>query len=44
MADGTQRENSRMNFHGCLENVQYNGVNVINLAKRKQLTTVVSSD
>ncbi|KAB5543336.1 hypothetical protein PHYPO_G00077880 [Pangasianodon hypophthalmus] len=39
-ADGTQRENSRRNFHGCLENVQYNGVNVIVLAKRKQLTVV----
>ncbi|XP_058268680.1 contactin-associated protein-like 4 isoform X3 [Hemibagrus wyckioides] len=39
-ADGTQRENSRRNFHGCLENVQYNGVNVIELAKNKQLTVV----
>lgn len=44
MADGTQRENSRRNFHGCLENVQYNGVNVIDLAKNKQLTTVVRND
>ncbi|KAK3521327.1 hypothetical protein QTP70_003170 [Hemibagrus guttatus] len=39
-ADGTQRENSRRNFHGCLENVQYNGINVIELAKSKQLTVV----
>lgn len=43
MPEGTQGENSRRNFHGCLENVQYNGVNVIGMAERKQLTVVVSS-
>ncbi|XP_046717176.1 contactin-associated protein-like 4 isoform X2 [Silurus meridionalis] len=39
-ADGTQGENSERKFHGCLENVQYNGINVIDLAKRNQLTAV----
>ncbi|XP_062870599.1 contactin-associated protein-like 4 isoform X2 [Trichomycterus rosablanca] len=31
-------ENSRRKFHGCLENVLYNNVNVIELAKEKRLT------
>ncbi|TSM28159.1 Contactin-associated protein-like 5 [Bagarius yarrelli] len=39
-ADGTRRENSRGNFYGCLENVQYNGVNILHLAKNKLLPVV----
>ncbi|RXM29007.1 Contactin-associated protein-like 5, partial [Acipenser ruthenus] len=33
----------RKNFHGCIENLYYNGVNIINLAKRRkpQIYTVV---
>ncbi|XP_038835393.1 contactin-associated protein-like 5 [Salvelinus namaycush] len=27
----------RKNFHGCIENLYYNGVNIINLAKRRKL-------
>lgn len=32
------------NFHGCIENLNYNGVNVIDMAKRRkpQIYTVVS--
>ncbi|GAA6082134.1 contactin-associated protein-like 5 isoform X1, partial [Tachysurus ichikawai] len=34
----------RKNFHGCMENLYYNGVNIIDLAKRKkpQIYSVVS--
>lgn len=33
----------RENFHGCLENLYYNGVNIIDMAKRRkpQIYTVV---
>ncbi|XP_041726224.2 contactin-associated protein-like 5 [Coregonus clupeaformis] len=27
----------RKNFHGCIENLYYNGINIINLAKRRKL-------
>lgn len=35
----------RRNFHGCMENLYYNGVNVIDLAKRRkpQIYSVVSN-
>lgn len=35
---------SKRNFHGCLENLLYNGLNLIELAKHKdhQVTVVVS--
>lgn len=26
----------RKNFHGCMENLYYNGVNIIDLAKRRK--------
>lgn len=34
----------RKNFHGCMENLYYNGINVIDLAKRRkpQIHSVVS--
>ena len=34
----------KKNFHGCIENLYYNGVNIIDLAKRRkhQIYTVVS--
>ena len=34
----------KKNFHGCIENLYYNGINVIDLAKRRkhQIYTVVS--
>lgn len=34
----------RRNFHGCMENLYYNGVNIIDLAKRRkpQIYSVVS--
>ncbi|XP_076876738.1 LOW QUALITY PROTEIN: contactin-associated protein-like 5 [Brachyhypopomus gauderio] len=38
-AVGTPREPSGRNFHGCLENVLYNDVNVIEMAKDQQLST-----
>lgn len=31
---GSQRSINR-NFHGCLENLEYNGVNLIDLAKQR---------
>lgn len=33
----------KKNFHGCIENLYYNGVNIIDLAKRRkpQIHTVV---
>uniref|UniRef100_A0A8B9NCC5 Contactin-associated protein-like 5 n=1 Tax=Accipiter nisus TaxID=211598 RepID=A0A8B9NCC5_9AVES len=36
----------RKNFHGCIENLYYNGVNIIDLAKRRkpQIYTVVRND
>lgn len=35
---------SKKNFHGCLENLLYNGLNLIELAKNKdnQVTVMVS--
>lgn len=34
----------KKNFHGCIENLYYNGVNIIDLAKRRkhQIYSVVS--
>lgn len=34
----------RKNFHGCMENLYYNGINIIDLAKRRkpQIHSVVS--
>jgi hypothetical protein len=26
----------RKNFHGCIENLYYNGINIIDLAKRRK--------
>lgn len=26
----------RKNFHGCMENLYYNGINIIDLAKRRK--------
>ncbi|XP_068079984.1 contactin-associated protein-like 4 isoform X2 [Danio rerio] len=34
---GLQKSHSRRNFHGCLENVFYNGVSVIDGAKEKRV-------
>ena len=33
----------RKNFHGCMENLYYNGINIIDLAKRRkpQIDSVV---
>lgn len=42
---GSQKPfNSKKNFHGCLENVLFNGLNLIELAKLKdhKVTLVVS--
>ncbi|XP_036451045.1 contactin-associated protein-like 5 [Colossoma macropomum] len=39
-AVGAQRDHSRRNFHGCLENVLYNGINVIEQAKEKQVSVM----
>lgn len=45
---GSQRsEGSQGGFHGCLENLNYNGLNLIDLAKRKVqhvILKVMSSD
>lgn len=45
---GSQRsEGSQEGFHGCLENLNYNGLNLIDLAKRKVqqvIPKVMSSD
>ncbi|XP_051972805.1 contactin-associated protein-like 5 isoform X2 [Xyrauchen texanus] len=35
---GLQKSHSRRNFHGCLENVLYNDINVIELPKEKKVT------
>uniref|UniRef100_A0A8B9K345 Contactin associated protein like 3 n=1 Tax=Astyanax mexicanus TaxID=7994 RepID=A0A8B9K345_ASTMX len=37
-AVGAQRDHSKRNFHGCLENLLYNGVNVVELAKEKKVS------
>ncbi|CAM4728856.1 unnamed protein product [Leuciscus chuanchicus] len=34
---GLQKSHSRRNFHGCLENVLYNDISVINRAREKQV-------
>ncbi|XP_049324954.1 contactin-associated protein-like 5 isoform X2 [Astyanax mexicanus] len=39
-AVGAQRDHSKRNFHGCLENLLYNGVNVVELAKEKKVSAV----
>ncbi|XP_042678856.1 contactin-associated protein-like 4 [Centrocercus urophasianus] len=32
----SEKSGSRRNFHGCFENIYYNGVNVIDLARRRK--------
>lgn len=39
---GLQKAHSRRNFHGCLENVLYNDISVIDRAKEKQVVIAVS--
>lgn len=39
---GLQKSHSRRNFHGCLENVLYNDISVIDRAKEKQVAIAVS--
>lgn len=39
---GLQKSHSRRNFHGCLENVLYNEISVIDRAKEKQVAIAVS--
>ena len=38
-------DSSKMNFYGCLENLLYNGLNMVELAKQndQQVTAMVSS-
>ncbi|XP_051971628.1 contactin-associated protein-like 5 isoform X1 [Xyrauchen texanus] len=36
-SDGLQKSHSRRNFHGCMENVLYNDINVIELGKEKKV-------
>lgn len=40
---GLQKSHSKRNFHGCLENVLYNDINMIDRAKEKQVTVTVST-
>ncbi|XP_029445441.1 contactin-associated protein-like 2 [Rhinatrema bivittatum] len=36
-SSGKPSSNSRKNFKGCMENINYNGVNITDLARRKKL-------
>uniref|UniRef100_A0A8C7CIQ6 Contactin-associated protein-like 4 n=1 Tax=Oncorhynchus kisutch TaxID=8019 RepID=A0A8C7CIQ6_ONCKI len=40
---GSQRVMSRRNFHGCLENLLWNDVNVIDLAKQQQQVSITGN-
>uniref|UniRef100_A0A8C1MTH9 Contactin associated protein like 3 n=1 Tax=Cyprinus carpio TaxID=7962 RepID=A0A8C1MTH9_CYPCA len=40
-AAGLQKSHSRRNFHGCLENVLYNDISVIERAEEKQVSITV---
>ncbi len=41
-ASGLQKSHSRRNFHGCLENVLFNDIKVIDRAKEQQVSITVS--
>lgn len=41
-AAGLQKSHSGRNFHGCLENVLYNEISVIDEAKEQQVSITVS--
>uniref|UniRef100_A0A8C1RGK3 Contactin associated protein like 3 n=1 Tax=Cyprinus carpio TaxID=7962 RepID=A0A8C1RGK3_CYPCA len=43
-AAGLQKSHSRRNFHGCLENVLYNDISVIERAEEQQLSITVSGN
>uniref|UniRef100_A0A8C2JJD8 Contactin associated protein like 3 n=1 Tax=Cyprinus carpio TaxID=7962 RepID=A0A8C2JJD8_CYPCA len=43
-ASGLQKSHSRRNFHGCLENVLYNDISVIERAEEQQLSITVSGN